>query len=411
MTEEERARIIEEMRGRGFTQADIDRYFDKGISGGGSAGRVVAGLLGGGLETAFLGRRQRRKAQKARRNELYNAFWSDLSPKERREKYYDADFNANPDAIREEVELYAKTLEAMGMSPDDIAGELGKFEERLQDEIRAYRNSPEGQTDFALEQFDVLADEMEGKAVSADELRGSYEDFINLDDSRAFLQGAGQMSQTFADGDFIDAQKRALGDLQNVVSSEGMTDADKAAMDLARMQSAQAESARQKGLEQQFAARGMGGGGSEMAMQMMGGQGLSQQLAMQNAASQVAARQRALQAMQASGQLAGQGRGQSFQEASFRNQATDDRERQNVDYYRNYSQNLAQNARGSLIDAFNMAGQSAAFRSDAANTRLGAYGTREAREAAAAQAAKDRRANAVTSAIGTAAGAAGSITG
>ena len=86
--------------------------------------------------------------------------------------------------------------------------------------------------------------------------------------------------------------------LDDVYQSEGMTTADRAAARLAENESAAAERRQRAALLQNFAARGMSGSGSEMAAGLSAQQGQANRLAQQQAQQKIAARTRALQALQ-----------------------------------------------------------------------------------------------------------------
>jgi hypothetical protein len=137
------------------------------------------------------------------------------------------------------------------------------------------------------------------------------------------LQGRSELAQAKADPESIKAQRQVLRQLQDVYAQEGMTEADRAAMELAsRRVGAQVSAERAAALEQ-LSQQGMLGGGAQLTARLGAAQTGANALADFNAQNTIAARQRALSALQQSGELAGQVRGQSFGEAATRGQASD----------------------------------------------------------------------------------------
>lgn len=105
-----------------------------------------------------------------------------------------------------------------------------------------------------------------------------------------------------------EAQMRALGSLEDVYSSDGMTAADAARMQLAQQETGSWLAAQQAANMAQSQARGIGGSGLEIAGGLSATQQGAQSLGARDLAMQVQAQDRALQAMQAAGGLAGEGR-------------------------------------------------------------------------------------------------------
>jgi hypothetical protein len=166
-----------------------------------------------------------------------------------------------------------------------------------------------------------------GRAPSADDLAVDYgeEGFIGGPE-RSELAGAG------ADAGSIEAQRSALQGLQDM--GRGLTSAD-----MARMQMSQAEVGRQVRSAREadaaaMQARGLGGSGAELASMIGSQQSGADALWSRDAQAQVAAQQRALQAMQAQGSLSSGMRGQSFEEDATRRGAADDFMRWQTDYAR-----------------------------------------------------------------------------
>lgn len=131
------------------------------------------------------------------------------------------------------------------------------------------------------------------------------------------------LAGTYADQGSIDAQRRALQQMQGIYDAGGYTGAERAQLGMAQRDAAMGERSQRLAVQQQAAARGMGGGGMELMGALsaqQGGANRANDWANQIA---VAGQQRALQALQQSGDWAGQQRGQSFDEARTRNAAAD----------------------------------------------------------------------------------------
>lgn len=139
---------------------------------------------------------------------------------------------------------------------------------------------------------------------------------------------AGQV--TSAAGDLTDdnaskaAQSRILQGMEDEYASGGMTPADQAAMNLARNQAAASASSMNAGIQQNLAARGQSSGLMNAYLQQGAAQDASNQMANMGMQAQVAARDRALHALESGGALAGQMRGQSNQFGLARANALDD---------------------------------------------------------------------------------------
>jgi hypothetical protein len=135
--------------------------------------------------------------------------------------------------------------------------------------------------------------------------------------------GASQAAGATADPAAIAAQRRALQGLEEIYQGGGMTAADRGALAEGQRQQGAFMRGQREAALQNAQERGMGGGGAGLAALMSGQQQSTSALASQNAQVNLAAQQRALQAMQAAGGMGGQMRGQSFNEASSRGTAAD----------------------------------------------------------------------------------------
>jgi len=142
-------------------------------------------------------------------------------------------------------------------------------------------------------------------------------------------QNVSKVSEITTQGQGKDAQLQALKQLSET-SKGGMTGADRAALNQARQQSQSAEEGKRQQIMQQFAARGQGGMGAELAAQLAGSQQSSNE---QAAASDRLAQMAQQNALQATSQLGGLGtnvEGQQFGEANTKAQAQDEMNRFNI---------------------------------------------------------------------------------
>jgi len=155
-------------------------------------------------------------------------------------------------------------------------------------------------------------DALSGKVPTWDQLTPEYE-----------MLGASQAAGASADPAAIEAQRRALRGLEEVYRGGGMTAADRGALAEGQRQQGSFMRGQRESALQNAAERGLGGGGAALAAQMAGSQDSASALASSNAQVNIAAQQRALQAMQAAGGMGSQMRGQSFGEASSRGTAAD----------------------------------------------------------------------------------------
>lgn len=134
-----------------------------------------------------------------------------------------------------------------------------------------------------------------------------------------------------ADAGSIEAQRDALRAMQEVYQQGGMTAADRARHLQAREMAGQQMRATREADTSQLQARGMGGSGQALVSMLGAQQQGASTLAGQDASMLQDAQRRALQAMQASGQAAGQMRGQSYDEGRGNADAIESYNRWNTD--------------------------------------------------------------------------------
>jgi len=135
--------------------------------------------------------------------------------------------------------------------------------------------------------------------------------------AQTFLQQASAYEQM--DPATRAAQMGALGDLQDVVSSDGMDPQARAALYELQSQGATQERGQREAILQNAAARGIGGSGLELGSQLANQQGSATSLANQGFQSAADANARKMAAIQGVGQLGGQVWGQDAQAAAAQN--------------------------------------------------------------------------------------------
>lgn len=135
--------------------------------------------------------------------------------------------------------------------------------------------------------------------------------------------GASQQEGVYADPRLQQSQFDALGALQDEYQSGGNSLADRAAMQLQQNEASQRGMAEKAAIMRSLQARGLGSSGTAVAAQLSGQRQGADRAANVGLQGAVEARRRALQAAQGMGNLAGQMRGQGFDESSRRAQAAD----------------------------------------------------------------------------------------
>jgi hypothetical protein len=132
-----------------------------------------------------------------------------------------------------------------------------------------------------------------------------------------------QLEGASADPYSIESQRNALRNMEGIYAGGGYTDAERAQMQMLQRDAAMGERSQRLAVMENARARGMGGGGMELMGALaaqQGGANRANDYANQTA---VAAQQRMMQALQNSGQMAGQMRTQSFGEDAARRAAAD----------------------------------------------------------------------------------------
>lgn len=119
------------------------------------------------------------------------------------------------------------------------------------------------------------------------------------------------------------AQLSALSSLEDLGAKGGMTLEDDANLQKGMSSAATADRGRREAILNQYAARGLGGSGLELAAQMQSTQDASQRQNQAQLDTMASARARALQAIMGGGELAGKIRGQDYSEQADAAKAKD----------------------------------------------------------------------------------------
>lgn len=170
---------------------------------------------------------------------------------------------------------------------------------------------------------------------TAEELRMLREalaqyDSVGLPDSSPELLGPSAYSGIQADPATREAQMQALEELANVYRNGGMNLTDRANLAGIQSKTAQAERSARAGIADSMAARGISGGGSELAMNLAAQQGAAQRASTGGLEVAADAQKRALDAMLARGKMGGDIRGQDFSEKARAADAADSIARYNA---------------------------------------------------------------------------------
>lgn len=145
---------------------------------------------------------------------------------------------------------------------------------------------------------------------------------LQMQQEGALNLGPSEMQGVSTDPRLADAQMGALSQLTEI-GETGLLPGERAALNQARRGAAAESQAKSAQLLDEYARRGMGGSGSELAARLQSAQSGGDRLSQENDRLMQMAQQRALSAISQQGNLAGQIRGQSFGEQSDVAQAQD----------------------------------------------------------------------------------------
>jgi hypothetical protein len=174
----------------------------------------------------------------------------------------------------------------------------------------------------------IFAD-VERAAFSPEEYAVTYDTEDQIDS-----EGSTALSTAEADPDSIEAERRALAAMEGVAYSGGMTQADRARMQLGASEVGQVMRGQRDADMNALQARGMGGSGAQIASMLNAQQGGAQAMSERDAQMQMHAEDRALDAMSRAGSMGSQMRGESWGESSTRARSLDELRANDLRYRR-----------------------------------------------------------------------------
>lgn len=146
---------------------------------------------------------------------------------------------------------------------------------------------------------------------------------ITPEQAQTYLQQQSAMKGIKIPQQLLDAQNSTLSHLQSIANNGGKDAIDTAKLNQIQATMGEQERGQRQADQQDFAQRGMGGSGLQLASQMIGQQGAATRAAASGDQVASDAQQRALQALVQSGQLAGQMNDQTYNQQSQQAQAQD----------------------------------------------------------------------------------------
>jgi hypothetical protein len=146
---------------------------------------------------------------------------------------------------------------------------------------------------------------------------------INPEQAQEYLLSASAMENVNQDPSTKAAQMAALQQLQDITSSGGLTDMDRAKLSQIRNEENTAARGSREAIIQNAQARGMGGSGIELMSQMKNQQDSATRASQRDMDVAGMAQERALQALMQQGQLAGQIGSQQFNQDASKAQSQD----------------------------------------------------------------------------------------
>lgn len=224
--------------------------------------------------------------------------------------------------------------------------------------------------------WDQLVDIFDfGQETSGEKSQKEDEALRALIDSGIYQKLAGsEFSNISEDPRLKAAQMKALAGLQDVYNQGGLTAQDRARIAQINEQINQQEQAQRNAILQNARARGTAGSGLEYAQQLAAQQQGANTRAMQGVNTAAEANRRALEALQQSGQLGGQIRGQEYGMASDKARALDEIARFNANATSQNQASRAQYAQGNRDYLRNKQAQSEKSFWDTLGTGLGMAG-------------------------------------
>lgn len=178
-------------------------------------------------------------------------------------------------------------------------------------------NTPQIQDYFA----DLNSPDMADLQIQLEQLVN--QGILTPDMAQAVLQGPSAMEDIQTDGGLRTKQMDSLAALEDIIAGGGLTLADQANLNKIQNQEQQAARGAQEAILSNAQARGMGGSGLEMMAQIKNRQDAATRTANRDMDIAAQAQERALQAIMQQGQMAGNVRGQDFNEKAQKAQAQD----------------------------------------------------------------------------------------
>lgn len=139
----------------------------------------------------------------------------------------------------------------------------------------------------------------------------------------ALKQDPSAMEKIVTDSTQKGAQNNALSQLEDIGNQGGLRLQDKAALQDAQLKSEQQAKGNRDAISSEMARRGLGGSGFDVAAKLEGQQGQADRDAQSSLGVAAHAQDRALQAIEGAGSMAGQQRAQDFGEQSAKANAAD----------------------------------------------------------------------------------------
>lgn len=214
---------------------------------------------------------------------------------------------------KEWYEVYQSDLEKVPLI-GGMFGDPDKYDKRSQDYMNKAMQEYEGLSVPELQDLEFDKYKWQG------DLQNQGLDYQSIDPR---LQGSSQMENISLDPRLKDAQLAALGSLQGISEAGGMTAADQANLANIQSQTGQADRGRRGAIKQSMAQRGMGGSGMDLLAQLQSNQAATDRSAQMGLNVAGMAQDRALQAIQSQGGMAGNMRGQEFGEQAQQATAQD----------------------------------------------------------------------------------------
>lgn len=146
---------------------------------------------------------------------------------------------------------------------------------------------------------------------------------LTPEQAQTVLQDQSSLGSYSNDPRLRQALLAALSQLQDIGSSGGLTDQDRAALLEQQMSTGAQERGSREAILQNMAARGLSGSGNELNAQLQNAQNSATRGALEGSQVAAMARQRALDALLGGGQMAGQMQAQDFGQAAAKAQAQD----------------------------------------------------------------------------------------